>query len=131
MSWPLTAFDYTRYWALPLVLGIGGLIPGPDLLLFSGHGGLGWFILPFAIPIATFCTVRAAKRDNDFQKSRKAANVVVVVGSAATIALLFLAEKSIQEWLPMQSHGMLPALASLLGIPFVLWSMVSLHSPAA
>ena len=36
---------------LPLVLTGMAIVPGLNLLAFSGHGGLGWLALPFCFPM--------------------------------------------------------------------------------
>jgi hypothetical protein len=35
----------------PMALLVLGCIDGANALLFSGHGGLGWIILPFCFPV--------------------------------------------------------------------------------
>jgi len=109
-------------WLLPIALGIGGLVPVVDMLLFSGHGGVGWFLLPFAIPIAVIGTVRA--RTSVQMRHRRA---VIIVGTALSMLLLFLAEAQIREWSGLEMPlGLLPGLAALpLGIPFVAWGLVA------
>lgn len=46
-GWPLVS----RLFGLPAVLFSAAFVPGVNALVFSGHGGPGWLLLPFCFPV--------------------------------------------------------------------------------
>jgi hypothetical protein len=51
-----------RAYRFAAVMCVATFIPGCDLVLYSGHGGVGWFILPFVFPVALFVMYRALRK---------------------------------------------------------------------
>jgi len=45
-----------RTYGFPIVMFALAIVPGPNFFMYSGHGGIGWFIVPLCFP---YVVVRA------------------------------------------------------------------------
>ena len=76
----------------PLWLLLLGVLPGSRFLLFSGHGGIGWLILPLCLPyVALMLALRIRNTPPPARRStfkRAAATILVYILAAFPLSEL-------------------------------------------
>lgn len=94
-----------KVYGYAIVMAILAVVPAPNLLLFfSAHGGIGWFLLPLALPFAIVRLVllyRSA-RDEDKPFLKRFAALSMSAYIVSSLGISFLAANSMRGYLGFQ-----------------------------
>jgi hypothetical protein len=101
-----------RAYAFPAVMAMIAIVPGCNIM-YSGHGGPAWIVLPFVFPVALTQLIRAYRRAGGADRGRVGRFIVLSLAcyAAITFEVSLLGVESIRRTfgLPVE--------------PFFLWGL--------
>jgi hypothetical protein len=107
----------------PVVLILLGVVPGVNLFLYTGHGGLGWILVYLCLPYVVFGLALRIKRCEPAHRSRRvlSASIALVMYIVLAFPLTYLAAHRIKAAIgldPWRDYEMYRGAIFPLGLAF-------------
>jgi hypothetical protein len=92
-------FQVTAAYGFPTVMFALAIIPGLNFSIYTGHGGIGWLVLPLCFPFVTVLTLVKTMKGSDRSRAwyRHFFKVTIPAYIALALPLSWVATSSIRN----------------------------------